>query len=109
MSYKVLVTSKFEKEAKKLSKKYKSFKTDYSKLISELEKNPLQGSGLGQSCYKVRMSIESKGKGKSGGARVISLVRIINEELHLLTIYDKSEKETISDKEIKKLLESVLK
>lgn len=109
MSYNILVTKQFEKEAKRLSKKYKSFKSDFEKLISTLEAKPDEGTGLGQNCYKVRMPIKSKGKGKSGGARVITLLRVVNEEVHLLSIYDKSEKETLSDKEIKKLVQLALK
>ena len=56
------------------------------------------------------MSIKSKGKGKSGGARVITYNITIAEDnidITLLTIYDKSEKTTITDKEIKDLLKSI--
>lgn len=74
-------------------------------LISELEENPQQqGTPLGDNCYKIRISISSKGKGKSGGARVITHIVVKDLTVFLLTIYDKSEKENITDKELQELL-----
>lgn len=65
---------------------------------------PCSGSALGQDCYKVRMAIRSKGKGRSGGARVITCVKVVKSTVILLTVYDKSERDAISDKELAKLL-----
>ena len=62
---------------------------------------------MGKDCYKVRMSIESKNKGKSGGARVITCVKIIDEVVYLLAIYDKSERSTLKDKEIAKRVKAL--
>lgn len=104
MSFNVIVTDGFKKHAKGIAKKYPSLKSDLSKLIDSLEKTPIQGESLGKDCYKIRMAITSKGKGKSGGSRVISCVKIINESVYLLTIYDKGSKENISDKELDELL-----
>jgi hypothetical protein len=73
-------------------------------LFESLEEEPEQGTALGKDCYKIRMGIASKGKGKSGGARVITCVKIVAENIFLLTIFDKSDKEDISDKELKELL-----
>src|ERR1700749_5210508 len=98
MSYKVKSIPKFEKELKRLSKKYPSLKSDFSLLLKSLKENPSQGTSLGNECYKVRMAITSKGKGKSGGARVITCFKILHKTVYLLTIFDKSEQETISDK-----------
>jgi hypothetical protein len=89
---------------KALPKKHRSLKSDLNKLIDSLEENPTQGEPLGKDCYKVRMAITSKGKGKSGGSRVITCVKIVNQTAYLLTIYDKSDKENISDKELDELL-----
>jgi hypothetical protein len=61
---------------------------------------PSQGTPLGQDCYKIRLAIKSKKKGKSGGARVITLVKIVQETVFLLSIYDKSEKDDISEKDL---------
>lgn len=104
MSYNVVVTDGFKKQAKSIAKKYRSLKTDLDKLIDSLEENPIQGEPLGKDCYKIRMAITSKGKGKSGGSRVITCVKIVNQTAYLLTIYDKSDKENISDKELDELL-----
>ncbi|WP_439488611.1 type II toxin-antitoxin system RelE/ParE family toxin [Algoriphagus sp.] len=104
MSYKVLVTSIFQKDTKRLFKKYPSIKSDLRQLIKSLEENPTLGTSLGNSLYKIRVSIGSTGKGKSGGARVISLVKVVNESVFLLTIYSKSEKSSISKEELKELI-----
>jgi len=107
MSYNVLYTENFRKEAKRLAKKHASLKKDIEALIDSLEQNPIQGKSLGKDCYKVRMAISSKGKGKSGGARVITCVLIEDTEVYLLTVFDKSEKENISDKELITLREQI--
>lgn len=91
MSYKVVVTSEFAKEAKRIAKKHIGIKTDIAKLIAAIAVNPTMGTELGHNFYKVRMSVTGTNKGKSGGARVITYV-ILDEETVLLTeIYLKSE------------------
>lgn len=104
MSYKVKTIPKFEKELKRLVKKYPSLKTEFIALVDSLEKNAEQGVSLGNHCYKIRLSISSKGQGKSGGARAITCVRIVETMVYLLTIFDKADRETISDKELRKLI-----
>jgi len=73
-------------------------------LIEILEAEPVQGIAMSNSCYKIRVAVKSKGKGKSGGTRVIVHVQVIKSNVFLLAIYDKSEQEDITDKEIKYLL-----
>ena len=73
-------------------------------MIVSIKKEPVQGIPLGNDCYKIRLAIRSKGKGKSGGARVITCVKVVNEKVYLITIYDKSEKEDISSKELSSIL-----
>ena len=104
MSFNIYTTDFFEKEIKKLSKKHPSIKDDYKTLLDSLIKEPVQGQPLGKDCYKIRMAVTSKGKGKSGGSRVITCVKIIAESVFLLSIYDKSDRETITDKELDNLL-----
>jgi len=104
MSFNVYITDFFDKELKKLSKKYPSVKTDYKALVDSLKKEPKQGQPLGKDCYKIRMAITSKSKGKSGGSRVITCVKIVAGSVFLLSIYDKGDKESISDKELDNLL-----
>ncbi|WP_167608330.1 type II toxin-antitoxin system RelE/ParE family toxin [Maribellus sediminis] len=104
-NFKVLVTSNFKKEAKSLVKKYPSFKSDLLQLIQLLEQNPQTGTALGKDCYKIRMAITSKGKGKSCGSRVITCVKIVASSVFLLSVFDKSAKEGLTDKELDVLLE----
>ncbi len=107
MSYNVKSITVFEKQAKKLIKKYPSLKKELRELIQELKGNPEKGIAIGKSCFKVRLAIASKGKGKSGGARIITNFVITDHTVYLLSIYDKSEKETISDKELIELLQYI--
>ena len=103
MNYSIESSASFDKEAKRLGKRYVSFKEDYLKLLDELSRNPQLGTDLGHGLRKVRMKITAKGKGKSGGARVITLTVLISEtdtNIVLLTIYDKSECENLTDKEL---------
>lgn len=100
MSFKVLPTPLFERELKKLSKKHSSIKNDLAATIDLLIKNPGLGESLGDNCFKIRMAISSKNKGKSGGARIITYLKIVEETIFLISIYDKSDTNTIKDKEI---------
>ena len=104
MSFSIVGTEGFKKIAKSIAKKHRSLKSDLNKLIDSLEENPIQGEPLGKDCYKIRMAITSKGKGKTGSSRVITCVKIINQIAYLLTIYDKSHKESVSDRELDNLL-----
>ena len=104
MSYKVKTIPYFEKELKRLAKKYPSLKTEFIKLVNQLEQEPKLGTSLGNNCYKIRLAIASKGKGKSGGARVLTYFQISETSVFLLSIYDKSEQENISSKELTELL-----
>ncbi|MEZ4776412.1 MAG: type II toxin-antitoxin system RelE/ParE family toxin [Bacteroidia bacterium] len=108
MNFEVILSENFIREAKRLIKKYPSLKSELKVLGEELSQNPLQGTPLGNDVYKIRMAIASKGKGKSGGARVISFVKIIQTTVVLISIYNKGEKETISDQEIQLLLKNYL-
>lgn len=107
MSYSIRTIPEFDRRAKALAKKYPSLKSDLEELVNELLEDPRQGSSLGKGCYRVRMSIASKGKGRSGGARVITCVRIVGEVVWLLTIYDKSDQADITDKELAALVANV--
>jgi hypothetical protein len=97
-------TDSFDKSVNKLLKKYPSIPSDLRELKTQLLANPADGTSLGKSCYKVRMNIASKKKGKSGGARVITYLKIQDKQITLLDIYDKAEKDTITDKELTALL-----
>lgn len=107
MPNKIVVRQTFQKQAKRLAKRYKSFPNDLQKLVDELKENAALGTSLGDNVYKVRLAIASKNKGKSGGARVISYFYKLAEIVYLLSVYDKSETENISDNELKYLIEEV--
>lgn len=104
MSFNIEITSNFKKELKRLLKKYPSLKNEFKILIENLELNPFMGKQLGNKCYKIRVSIKSKGKGKSGGARIITHIIVEEKNIYLLSIYDKSNQENITDKKILQLI-----
>jgi mRNA-degrading endonuclease RelE of RelBE toxin-antitoxin system len=105
MSFDVIATNPFERKLKRLAKKYKSLATDLNLVIDELSDNPTLGTPIGKDCYKLRIAITSKGNGKSGGARIITYVRIVKQTVFLLDIYDKSEQANITNKELQMLID----
>lgn len=104
MSYSVIPIERFKSEAKRLAKKYPSLKSELLELSKTLTKKPETGTPLGNNVYKLRLAIKSKGKGKSGGARIITYLITEEKEVYLLTIYDKSELENIDDKILKMII-----
>jgi len=107
MSYRIELSENFKKEAKKLTKKFPSLKQELAVLFSQLETNPTMGTALGNNIYKIRLAIASKNKGKSGGARVLSFVKITATTVLIFSIYDKSDIDSLSDKEIHKLIKAL--
>ena len=107
MSYSVKSIEVFERQAKKLIKKYPSLKSELLTLVQELKQDPYIGAALGKNCYKIRLAIKSKKKGKSGGARVITNFVVSENSVFLLSIYDKADKETLTNKELEELLQYV--
>ncbi|OYY08362.1 MAG: hypothetical protein B7Y67_16910, partial [Polynucleobacter sp. 35-46-11] len=95
---------KFKKEAKRLIKKYPSLKSELTELAASLSIEPTKGTALGNNVFKIRVSIKSKGKGKSGGARIITYVISPQKEVYLLTIYDKAEFDSIDDKMLRRII-----
>ena len=103
--YSVRPARSFERDAKKLLKKYASLRNELIKLGDELAENPTLGIPLGKDCYKIKIGIKSKGKGSRGCARVVTYVITENEEVILLTIYDKKEKSNLTSNELEEFLE----
>jgi hypothetical protein len=104
MNFSIKSIARFEKEFKRLYKKHPSLKEELKLLAGSLKVNPEQGIPLGHHCFKIRLAIASKGTGKSGGARLITCVKVVETTVYLLTIFDKAEKENIPDKELRHLL-----
>ncbi|OJW72779.1 MAG: hypothetical protein BGO68_00575 [Candidatus Amoebophilus sp. 36-38] len=107
MSYNIISTYRFEKELKRLAKKFPSLKNEFSKFITDIIENPKKGTSIGKRCYKIRLAIDSKGKGKSGGARIITYLYIETKTVYLLTIYDKGKKADLNLNELKEMIDSL--
>ena len=107
MSYKVIPVNKFKREAKRLVKKYPSLKIELAEIAESLSEEPTLGTSLGNDTYKIRISIKSKGKGKSGGARIITYVVTPQKEIYLLTIFDKAEFYSIDDKTLRRIIDVI--
>ena len=103
----IIAAPTFKREYKQLVKKYPSLRTDLYELEEKLLQNPTAGVYLGRDCYKTRLAIRSKGRGKSGGARVITHFQLLEDSIWLLSIYDKSEKENIEDDELGKIFKLI--
>lgn len=89
--------NQFKRDFKALAKKYPSLEGDIDELVISLLENPTQGVSLGNNRFKIRLKITSKRQGKSGGGRVITYVKTADDTLWLLTMYDKSDMENVSD------------
>ena len=103
----ISVSDDFAKEAKRLAKKYPSFKQDYKEFLDSIKENPLQGDEITKNIRKIRMAIKAKGKGKSGGARVITfniLTDIENGHVVFLLLYDKEDASTVKVNVVKQLV-----
>ena len=103
----VSVSDDFAKEAKRLAKKYPSFKQDYKDFLESIKNNPLQGDEITKNIRKIRMAIKAKGKGKSGGARVITFnvfTDVENGHVVFLLLYDKEDASTVKVNVVKQLV-----
>ncbi len=107
MSNKVVVRKSFLGPAKKLAKRYRSFQKDLAKLTNELGLDANIGISLGNNVYKIRLGIGSKGRGKSGGARVISYVYRSAGFVYLLFVYDKSDMDAIPESDLRLLVQEL--
>ena len=109
MANNVRLTGFFLRKAKRLLKKYHSLQSSLKELEKDLMINPRLGDNYGSNIYKVRLADESKGKGKSGGFRVITYLieeSEISTEIYLITIFDKSEESSIDKDDIKAIIKS---
>lgn len=107
MSYSIRSIPQFDKQIKRIVKKYPSFKDDFGFVVQSLRHTPIQGTPIGKNCYKIRIAITTKSKGKSGGAGIITNFVVSDHTIYLLAIYDKSEKQTVTDSELNELLRNV--
>ena len=107
MSYKVNTIPLFDKQVKRLVKKYPSLKLELVEIIKSLSEKPEQGIALGNNFYKIRLALSSKEKGKSGGARIITYVKVIATTVNVSYVFDKSESANISSKELEQIFKII--
>jgi len=107
MKFSVRATQVFKRDLKRIAKKHPNITSDIAVLAEELSENPMKGSPLGKGCFKVRLRITDLGKGKSGGARVITHFYVEQDTVYLLTMYLKSDGDSIDDNTIKDILNSI--
>lgn len=110
MKTEIVITGNFQREAKKYLKRYRSLKSELENLYSQLIVNPQIGTPIGNNSFKIRLSVKSKNRGKSAGMRIITHLEVnivlheVSNRLYLLSIYDKSEIDSLSDTEILRIL-----
>ena len=100
----------FTRQLKQLAKRHRSLVADVLNLVADLQIDPQQGQPIGdvaKGCYKIKLAISSKGKGKRGSARVITCVQIEGDTIYLLSIYDKTDREDLEDGELEQLLKQI--
>ena len=110
MNFDIIPTPDFEKAFKVLAKRHRSLKNDMLDLSRSLQENPFQGVELSPGIRKIRMAIASKGRGKSGGARIITYTVIAAEmegRIYLMKIYDKSDYSTVDLSVLKEIARSL--
>lgn len=112
MSCTVILTDNFKREFKRLFKKFRSLEQELVELCTIIFDNPNHGTLIrtlpnNNKVYKIRLAVKSKGKGKSGGMRVVSYSVALSGNVYLLSIYDKTEKTNISDKEIQEFIQKI--
>ena len=100
MAIKISFSSFFDSRVKKFVKKFPSLEDELREFLESLKENPFVGKSLGAGLYKIRLASSSKGKGKSGGFRIINYIVTENKDkedidITVLTIYDKSEDSTM--------------
>ncbi|WP_247653587.1 type II toxin-antitoxin system RelE/ParE family toxin [Flavobacterium sp. CS20] len=106
MSYSIIPTHRFEKELKRLAKKFPSLKNEFAELIAEISENPEAGTFIGNNCYKIRLAIASKGKGKRGGARVVTHLHSYRNSLPAYHLRQ-GRKTDLKPNELKEMIENL--
>lgn len=107
MNFEVITTPHFEREAKALAKRHRSFKSDLKELIERLSEDPMRGTELGSGIRKTGLAITSKGRGKAGGARVITYTIHVSGKsgrVYWVDVYDKADYSTADVAVIKSMI-----
>ena len=80
---------------------------EYADLQSFLLKYPKAGVVIRQTSGVRKLRWRIQGKGKSGGIRVIYYFKVSEDEIWMLTVYGKSERESIPSHILKKIVEEI--
>jgi len=110
MNKRIVYSAVFIKKAKIYKKKFPSLVDDLYQLEEILIDNPQKGIDLGSGLYKIRLAVKSKGKGKSGGLRIITYLVSDTSSgtvINMLTLYDKSEESAIDKKELQNIIKAL--
>ena len=118
MNCKIIAIDDFNRDAKRLAKKYASLKGELQELQALLLTNPRTGTLIRANTYKIRLAVKSKGRGKSGGLRIITHVVEVEIEVSestaeqdttiiLVAIYDKSEIQNIDNEYLKSVIDDI--
>lgn len=97
---KVIKQELYKKALKSLSKKFKHVEADIEKFLSEIKDRNELGIELKANIFKARVANSDKNKGKSSGYRLITYLKITDDELHLIYVYDKGSIENLTEDEI---------
>ena len=108
MNFNIETIPRFEKDVKKLKKKFPKIKTDLIELTNNLLVNPELGIHLGESIFKIRIPNSSIPTGKSGGFRIIIYYKV-NDTLYLVTMYSKTEQDNILTEKLRKIIQEEIK
>ena len=107
MNYKIEIDKEFSKEFKTLLKKFPSLKSDFQNILDNIEKELNLADDLGNGFKKIRINIKSKGKGTSGGGKIITyetIIAIDNKLVLFVSIYNKGDCDSIDISILKKNL-----
>lgn len=110
MNFEIQTSSYFDAEAKRLAKRHRSFIDDLVAFQTSILNNPYQGTELAPGIRKIRMTIASKGRGSSGGARVITLTYAVSETkgvVILLLLYDKADSSSVNVSIVKQIIKDL--
>jgi len=96
----------FDKQFKKLSKKYNLIKDDVKELVNNFDDLHLQSTSIKTNLYKIRLANTNKNKGKRAGYRIYYYIKI-ETTVYFLTIYDKSEIQMVDESVLVDLINKI--
>jgi mRNA-degrading endonuclease RelE of RelBE toxin-antitoxin system len=110
MTYKVQLTASFKRSVKKLKRRYPHIKDDLQEGVELLLRTPQLGVIIPRSSgiRKVRLSNRDAKRGKSGGYRLLYYLEDHESQtLYLLFVYSKSDRASVTQRELKQLLDEM--